>query len=478
MSSVIAVIAVCEAEDDIRILKEASKAKGLRGYDHSIPVISSGDKVWIWDHRLSPQDHHGYKIGVAFLCKSHENYKEILSLIGNREHVFATSIFSWPPDHLLEMNTKDALDLLNLSPPRVSYESKEKKAVFSSIELENFRTHAFVKLSDLGRINVLLGKNNSGKTAFLEAIFLLLTANPREVLISLNELRGYSAGADVSEIWNSVFYNWDSTKKTYIRGTEIQGEREYILQIAPLTGSPQRNEQKGVLTGLEFQKTTKGLIFSYKTPFKTFNREITSLTKKPGRRTDDEPEVGLPVTYLSARGSYNSIEEAKRFSKLQLLNKTTDVVDALKLVDSRLVNLLVIATEKGSAIYGDIQTGHFSPIPLMGDGMVRVLSIALSLTTSTGGVMLLDEVENGIYYEVMPKIWKMIANTARKLNVQLFVTTHSEECIRAVHQALEELKFLDDLRFYRFESLKGNTGVVCYDPNEINAALKADIEVR
>ncbi len=356
MSSVIAVIAVCEAEDDMRILKEASKAKGLRGYDHSIPVISSGDKVWIWDHRLSPQDHHGYKIGVAFLCKSHENYKEILSLIGNREHVFATSIFSWPPDHLLEMNTKDALDLLNLSPPRASYESKEKKAVFSFIELENFRTHAFVKLSDLGRINVLLGKNNSGKTAFLEAIFLLLTANPREVLISLNELRGYSAGADVSEIWNSVFYNWDSTKKTYIRGTEIQGEREYILQIATLTGSPQ--------------------------------------------------------------------------------------------------------------------------IPLMGDGMVRVLSIALSLTTSTGGVMLLDEVENGIYYEVMQKIWKMIANTARKLNVQLFVTTHSEECIRAVHQALEELKFLDDLRFYRFESLKGNTGVVCYDPNEINAALKADIEVR
>ena len=477
MSSVIAVIAVCETEDDMRFLEKASKTKGLRGYDHFIPVISHGDKVWIWDD----QHHSGDKIGIALRCKSCDDYKEIkeiLSLIGNREHVFATSIFSWPPEHLIEMNTEYALDLLNSSPPRASYESKEKKAVFNSIELKNFRAHAFVKLSDLGRINVLLGKNNSGKTAFLEAIFLLLTTNPREVLISLNELRGYSDGTDVSEIWNSIFYNWDSTKETYIKATEIQGEREYTLTIAPSVGSPQRNERKGVLTGLEFQKTTKGLIFSYKTPFKTFNREITSLTKKPGRRTDDEPEVGLPVTYLSARGSYNSIEEAKRFSKLQLLNKTTDVVDALKLVDSRLVNLLVIATEKGSAIYGDIQTGHFSPIPLMGDGMVRVLSIALSLTTSTGGVMLLDEVENGIYYEVMPKIWKMIANTARKLNVQLFVTTHSEECIRAVHQALEELKFLDDLRFYRFESLKGNTGVVCYDPNEINAALKADIEVR
>ena len=251
-----------------------------------------------------------------------------------------------------------------------------------------------------------------------------------------------------------------------------------FARIAPSVGSPQRNERKGVLTGLEFQKITKGLAFSYKTPSKTFIREITSLTKKSGRWTDDEPEVGLPVTYLSARDTYDSIEEAKRFSKLQLLSKTTDVVDALKLVDSRLVNLLVIATEKGSAIYGDIQTGHFSPIPLMGDGMVRVLSIALSLTTSTGGVMLLDEVENGIYYEVMPKIWKMIANTARKLNVQLFVTTHSEECIHAVYQALEELEFLDDLRFYRFEQLKGNTGVVCYDSNEINAALKADIEVR
>ena len=69
--------------------------------------------------------------------------------------------------------------------------------MIKNLTITNFRTHRLVELKQLGRVNVLLGKNNSGKTAALEALFFLsLPLNPREVLVRLNELRGYGAGTD------------------------------------------------------------------------------------------------------------------------------------------------------------------------------------------------------------------------------------------------------------------------------------------
>ena len=87
--------------------------------------------------------------------------------------------------------------------------------------------------------------------------------------------------------------------------------------------------------------------------------------------------------------------------------------------------------------------GHASPIPLasMGDGMTRVLQLVLSLFAARGGVLLLDEFENGLHYSVHLQVWKLLLRLAKELNVQVFATTHSQDCVQAFSQAsLEDME--------------------------------------
>jgi AAA15 family ATPase/GTPase len=117
------------------------------------------------------------------------------------------------------------------------------------------------------------------------------------------------------------------------------------------------------------------------------------------------------------------------------------------------------------------------PLPLMGDGMGRLLRIALAITDATKGIVLIDEIENGLHYTVMKNVWKAIAQLARKYSTQLFVTTHSRECIQAAHEAFTEEKTYDFL-LHRLDRIKGKISDVVYDKEALEAALKAKFEIR
>ncbi len=76
------------------------------------------------------------------------------------------------------------------------------------------------------------------------------------------------------------------------------------------------------------------------------------------------------------------------------------------------------------------------PLESFGGGVLRDFGIILS----KDGVLLIDEFENGLHYSVQPEIWKLILTLAKRLNVQVFATTHSWDCIEAFKEATGECK--------------------------------------
>ncbi len=70
-----------------------------------------------------------------------------------------------------------------------------------------------------------------------------------------------------------------------------------------------------------------------------------------------------------------------------------------------------------------------------GEGLNRLFGLALALVNCKDGVLLIDEVEGGFHYSVLPDVWKLIFKTAKDLNVQVFATTHSKDCIEAFARA-------------------------------------------
>jgi predicted ATPase len=114
----------------------------------------------------------------------------------------------------------------------------------------------------------------------------------------------------------------------------------------------------------------------------------------------------------------------------------------------------------------------------MGDGLLRVLAFASALARSPGGVVLIDEIENGLHYSVMTPLWSAIERISRQLNVQVFATTHSDEMLRAVVEAVQAAGCLTDLRAYRFDRSGPTTRVAEYSGELLLAADQASMEVR
>jgi AAA15 family ATPase/GTPase len=113
----------------------------------------------------------------------------------------------------------------------------------------------------------------------------------------------------------------------------------------------------------------------------------------------------------------------------------------------------------------------------MGDGLGRLTSLLLTIANAPGGVVLVDEIENGLHHSILGKVWRAIGDAARRFDTQVFATTHSYDCIRAAHQAFEASESYD-FRLHRLERIGDMIRAVTYDQAVLAAALKAELEVR
>jgi AAA15 family ATPase/GTPase len=124
-------------------------------------------------------------------------------------------------------------------------------------------------------------------------------------------------------------------------------------------------------------------------------------------------------------------------------------------------------------------TGMPEPLPIrsLGDGMQRVLGIALALVNAKDGLLLIDEIENGLHYSTQPDLWRLIFQLAGKLNVQVFATTHSWDCIEAFQEAAQE-DVQEEGVLIRLEYKKGEVSATLFNEQKLAAVTRAQIEVR
>lgn len=109
--------------------------------------------------------------------------------------------------------------------------------------------------------------------------------------------------------------------------------------------------------------------------------------------------------------------------------------------------------------------------------MVRLATLVLHIGNAPDGVVLVDEIENGLHHSILPKVWRAIGEVAREFNTQVFATTHSRECIVAAHRAFTESEVYD-FRLHRLERLKETIRAVTYDREALEAAIETGLEVR
>lgn len=369
--------------------------------------------------------------------------------------------------------------------------------MFRRLQIKNFRLFGDLKIDWLGRINLLGGNNNSGKTTVLEAIFLLCGGGNPELVLRINAFRGVTLvqgePSVVSETyWKPLFSDLDMSHPVEITGKRagrnrlaltIALERSNTVELSRHHVKPSSHEGHGVISKLQDQQVLRtggeisapyGLLLTHKSPGNKDVQGRIKVTQEGLQITRPTLPIPFPAMFLSSR-SGSLQEDAVRLGQLRTRKQSGLLTKVLQIVEPRLQSVEDISASGLPMIWGDIGLPELVPLSAMGEGMTRIARIVLAISSSPGGVVLIDEIENGIHYSIMDKVWAVVAEAARQFNTQIVATTHSFECFRAAHGALNS----DEWRYHRLDRTKDGTNrCVTFSPEDTEAAIRHGMEVR
>jgi len=86
------------------------------------------------------------------------------------------------------------------------------------------------------------------------------------------------------------------------------------------------------------------------------------------------------------------------------------------------------------------KNGKYFNLNEFGDGIKRFIFIILGLFKSKNGFLFIDEIENGIHYSKLDRMFELIFNLSKEQNIQVFTTTHSKECIESFNRVAKKLE--------------------------------------
>ncbi len=356
--------------------------------------------------------------------------------------------------------------------------------MYTSFKIENFRGFDHLELDDLARINLIAGKNNVGKTSLLEAIFINTGHFNYEVL-----RRKRSNGKNPSQLSSaSLFHNLEVKKHLTIdscidgaTGREV--EISYYENINDLSDDEHFERlTKPFLAAIDFDGVELNqwriLKFLYSDGKKISAGFAIELLIFSMVNIDIEP---FNIVFVASSGiTFPKVSNAELYSALLLEDITanqTRLVEALRILEPRLDSITILTLGDSNVIHGQIGN-QLMPLNAMGEGVERVTEMILAIGKAQNGILLIDEIENGLHYSVLEEVWKVIAKAARDFNVQIFATTHSLETIRAAHQAFSESDTYD-FRYHRLDRRKsGQITASSYDQETMQAAVEMDFEIR
>ena len=351
--------------------------------------------------------------------------------------------------------------------------------MYEKVRLQNFRGFVDFTIEPLDRINLIAGKNNVGKTALLEGIWFHHGSPNPDLGLRLNKFRGISE-VSVVEPLLELFRNLEADMQIEISSRSSDGktrsDRIYMREPSRLPLSSKGEFEEGRPSSVSGESLGKEVVIEYTDEFGGSGQSSMSFTKS--QVVFDKPAGAKRSTarFLMARRGVGS-EDVEGFGELEVKGRKKEVIELLRLVEPRLRDLTVIVRAGNPKIWGDIGIGTPLPIQLMGEGLCRWLMLAQAIPRTPGGVVLIDEIENGIHHTAMEEVWRNLALLARKHDVQVFATTHSAECVRYAHKAfIEDEQY--DFRLHRLEKVGEIVKDVSYDKDTLDVAIESGLEFR
>jgi len=341
--------------------------------------------------------------------------------------------------------------------------------MLDSLYIKNYRIFKELRINSLKRFNLIVGKNNVGKSSLLEAVVTYLKREDifRQIFTYLR-FRGEWEWKDfdpqnILDSFTSLFYkdnSWDKgLNHIYIGEDENKGFSFYL-------NYKEHNKNEEIY--IEIKENDK---IVKETSILNIEKYILLGPIIPEHNI---VSAALPVGYID--------KLALAWSKIVLTEKENYVIEALRIIDKNIERIAFIDTDTTAkkAIVKFHNNSQPSSLGSMGDGIFRILRIILALVHCENGTLLIDEFENGLHWSVQVELWKIIYHLAYKLNIQIFATTHSRDTIWSLQQVALSQGHEDDTRVIKLKHLpkSQNIKAVEVDIKEVKQVLEQGLEIR
>jgi AAA15 family ATPase/GTPase len=383
--------------------------------------------------------------------------------------------------------------------------------MLQSLKIEGFRGFQNFEMANLGRINLLVGKNNSGKTSILEAIQFLYAQNNIDIFLETISYRGEFAWLEnklagrtkVFEICH-LFPGHEiiPSKEIIIIGSRESHQESVTISVKSipiqLSLFSDKNddlnndnifddeEWNKLLLSIRWSQSQKPIeleLLANGTLARDSIRRMASLSRISHKiGIDNKIELRFLTPF-----SLTSSDMAALFDNIVLSPLEDLIIESLKIIEPKIERIASIGSGKYSTANNlGVRGGflikiknHDQPIPIgsLGDGFWRMLGLVLAMVNLENGILLVDEIDSGLHFTVMTDMWKVVWETAKKLNIQVFATTHSRDCWQSLAELITEEKITDnEITIQRIDRDKEKA--VSFNTRQIYLASERDIEVR
>jgi predicted ATP-dependent endonuclease of OLD family len=384
--------------------------------------------------------------------------------------------------------------------------------MLESLLIKNFRSLEHLEVSKLGRINLIVGKNNCGKSTVLEAL-RIYAGNAQRPLLEMiareHDERYRIREAELFEEQQNMPF------QDFFSGREFPATDEKTILIGPLNDEQnilsvqhalmeEISELEEIEDGQSINRIRRRIILKAEAPTSQADLQQVILIRKGDR-------IFPPMKLMNTRSRFMTMEPgsfacstiptqfvsmdelADAWDSIVFTDQEEIVKIALQVIVPEFENLTFIRSDQESTSSSRGRASRTAmvklagldrPVPLnsMGDGMLRVLQLALKLFAAKGGFLLIDEFENGLHYSVQERIWGLLFGMAEKYDIQIFATTHSWDCIESFTKVAVDRTQTDGVLFRMGRSVrasdKGRVIATVFDEEALANITQADMEVR
>jgi len=340
--------------------------------------------------------------------------------------------------------------------------------MINTLEVKNFKNLLDFKIADFKRVNLIVGKNNTGKTTLLEAISIAIQRNMMAVLNDvMNSTRntrienGDNISAEILWEYFGLLYPFKSLEEKF-------HETEFFSTHNQLTNKvsfrPMQSSLGEMSVHIKVNEEEEKSIELYDLP--------------RAKRLINDQNIKYTCHFVRTK-DINNDKNVALWDNITLTLKESEIIKALQIIDKNIEAISFVGSENNSRTAKIRLSTHVKPIPLssMGDGINHLLSIILALVNVENGILLIDEFETGLHYTAQRKLWEIIFTLSQKLNIQVFATTHSLDTIRTFQQVLNETNPKEG-QLIRLQNKNGEIVHIDFDAEELAIANDNDIDVR